>query len=339
MVRVPDRDGAARSPPKLADVSLVSFSTATVPAPQRIDYWRSGVLRRLDTAPVLQEGAAFDARLTRLAVREAELLDHSGSGQLARRDAARCRADERDDISLNFVVMSAGTGMVHGESKLALRPGDLVINDSRIATEIKRHRHRAISLFIPRAQVAALCADPGRLAGRLMRPDGIAGLLRAHMRATMDHAAQMQPQQQSLAMDMAVQLALAALSEMAEISVDAAFLDQGLYRAAKLHIAQGCTNTGLNPGAVAAQLGCSRAALYRAFAAHGERIAACIWSARLAHARRMLEAGGYQHLLISEIAFRSGFADHAVFDRMFKRSYGIPPGEMRRMKLACGQMG
>jgi AraC-like DNA-binding protein len=48
----------------------------------------------------------------------------------------------------------------------------------------------------------------------------------------------------------------------------------------------------------------------------------------------MLDARQYQHLLISEIAFRSGFSDHAVFDRMFKRAYGVPPSELRRMKTS-----
>jgi AraC-like DNA-binding protein len=334
MVQIPDLDAPAPSPLKGADVPLMSFSTASVPASQRIDYWHSGVLRLLDTAPLLQDGMAFDARLTRLAGCHAELVEHAGSGQLAQRDTARCRADERDDISLNFMVVSASTHMVHGGTKLALRPGDIVINDSAVATELKRQKHRAISLFIPRALVGTICADPGRLAGRLLRSDGVAGLLRAHMRATMDHAAQLQPQQHNLAMEMAVQLALAALSEIGDMTVDARRLDQGFYHAARLYIAQSCTNMALNPLAIAAQLGCSRAALYRAFAAHGQRIAACIWSARLAHARRMLDARQYQHLLISEIAFRSGFSDHAVFDRMFKRAYGVPPGELRRMKTS-----
>ena len=166
-----------------------------------------------------------------------------------------------------------------------------------------------------------------------MRPDGIAGILRAHLQSAMDHATHMQPQQHVLAMDIAMQLALAALSEEAATPVDAAVLDEGLYQAAKAHIGQDCTNFGTNPLSVALYLGASRTGLYRAFAKHGESVAACIWLARLAHAWRMLGASRYRHLQINEIAFRSGFSDHSTFDRMFKRAYGMKPGEMRQMSL------
>jgi AraC-like DNA-binding protein len=69
--------------------------------------------------------------------------------------------------------------------------------------------------------------------------------------------------------------------------------------------------------------------LYRAFAKQGESVSAFIWQARLAHARQMLNAGCYRHLPINEIVVRSGFADHSTFDRMFKRAFGMKPGEMR----------
>jgi AraC family transcriptional activator of tynA and feaB len=314
-------------------VSLTSFSTDSVSPAQRIDYWHGGVLRRLDTAPGLDAGGPFNARLTRLAALGTELLDHSGSAQLARRDAARCRADGRDDISLNFVVMSSSTNVEHGATRLALRAGDVMILDSSLPTEMKRKKHRAISLFIPRAKVKMICPDPGRLAGRLMRADGIAGVLRSYLQATMDHATHMQPQQHVVAMDIAMQLALAALAEEAAAPVNAAVLDEGLYQAAKTHIAQDCTNLGANPSSVALHLGCSRSGLYRAFAKHGESVSACIWLARLAHARRMLGAARYRHLQINEIAFRSGFSDHSTFDRMFKRAYGMRPADMRQMSL------
>ncbi len=318
-------------------MSLTSFSTDSVPPAQRIDYWHSGVLRRLDTAPGRDESAPFNARLTRLAGRGAELLDHSGSAQMMRRDAARCRSDGRDDISLNFSVTSSATQMMHRATRLVLGSGDMMIHDSAVATEINRKKHRAISLFIPRARVKTICPNPGLLAGRLMRHDGIAGILRAHMQATMDHATHMQPQQHALAMDIAMQLALAALSEEAAAPVDAAVLDEGLYQAAKAYIAQACTNCGTNPLSVALHLGVSRTGLYRAFAKHGESVAACIWLARLAYASRMLGASRYNHLHINEIAFRSGFSVHSTFDRMFKRAYGMKPGEMRQMSLERGR--
>jgi AraC-like DNA-binding protein len=312
---------------------VATFSTDSVPPAQRIDYWHSGVLRRLDAAPGPDASTGFKARLTRLTGLGGELLDHSGSAQVVRRCAARCRADGHDDISLNLMVFSPRTSIAHGGARLVPRAGDLMMIDSTLATEMSRTKHRVISLFIPRAKVTTICPDPRRLAGRLIRPDGMASVLRAHLQATMDNASHMKPQQQTMAMDIAMQLALATLSEEAGAPIDDPVLDEGLYQAAKRHIAQDCTNFVTNPLSVARYLNCSRAGLYRAFARHGESVSSCIWLARLAHARQMLDAGRYRHLPINEIAFRSGFADHSTFDRMFKRVYGMKPKDMRQMSL------
>jgi AraC-like DNA-binding protein len=231
------------------------------------------------------------------------------------------------------MVLSPSNSVTHGAARLALRTGDLMIIDSVLTTEMKRAKHRVISLFIPRATLKTICPDPGRFAARLIRPDGIAALLRSHLQATMDNATHIQPEQQSLAMDIAMQLALAALSAEAGAPVDAAVPDEGLDHAAKGYITQVCTIFATDPLSVARYLNSSRTGLYRAFAQHGESVSACIWLARLAHARKMLEAGGYDHIPINEIAFRSGFADHSTFDRMFKRAYGMTPKDMRQISL------
>ncbi len=308
---------------------LASFSTDAVPHAQRLDYWHSGVLRRLDTSPGADLATPFRAKLTRLAGEGAEMLDHSGGPQMARRSAARCRADQRDDISINFSVMASNTQVTLGDTRRALRPGDMIILDSSQPAEINRTKHRSISLFIPRALVNAVSPDPARLAGLLLRPQGIGGILRSHLQATMDHATYLSAPHRALAMDVAVQMALAALGGEVAAPDAAAVLDVGLYHAAKAYIARECTDAELDPLRVATYLQCSRAKLYRVFAEQGEAVSACIWASRVAHARRLLVSQRHLHLQIGEIAFRSGFSDHSNFDRMFKRAYGMKPGDMR----------
>jgi AraC-like DNA-binding protein len=307
---------------------LASYSTDAVPHAQRLDYWHSGVLRRLDMSPGADVTVPFRAKLTRLAGKGAEMLDHSGGPQLARRSEARCRADQRDDISINFNVTASKTHVTLGDTRLALLPGEMIILDSSKPAELRRTKHRSISLFIPRALVNAVCPEPARLAGRLLRPHGIGAILRSHLQVTMDHATHLPAPQRALTMEVAVQMALAALG--GEVAApDDAMLDAGLYHAAKAHIARECPNAELDPQAVAAHLQCSRATIYRAFAAHGDAVSACIWASRVAHARRLLASERHLHLSIGEIAFRSGFSDHSNFDRMFKRAYGMKPGDMR----------
>jgi AraC-like DNA-binding protein len=313
--------------------SLVSFSTDSVSPAQRPRYWHDGVLRRLDTAPELDAATPFHARLTRLAGAGAELLEHMGSALAARRDAARCHADACDDISIDFIAMSSQSSVTHGGARRVLRAGDMIVMDLSQPAELKRAKHRVISLFIPRSRVRTAISEPGRLAGRLLQPRGVAALLRSHMQMTMDQAAQLQPAQRAMAVAVAVEMALTMFGDEAPDLGNTAARDTGLYQAAKIFIDRDCTNPALTPLHVAQHLGCSRSGLYRVFERHGERVSEAIWSARIAHARRMLEPKFYRHLLVAEVALRSGFSDHSTFDRMFRRAYGITPGEMRRMSL------
>jgi AraC family transcriptional activator of tynA and feaB len=203
--------------------------------------------------------------------------------------------------------------------------------------KIKRAKHRVISLFIPRARVRTAFPEPSQLAGRLLQPRGVAALLRSHMQMTMDQAVHLQPGQRAMAVAVAVEMAVTMLCDEAPDLGNSAGLDTGFYQAAKIFIARDCTNPALTPLHVARHLGCSRTGLYRAFARHGESVSVSIWSARIAHARRMLRSNVYRNLLVSEIALRSGFSDHSTFDRMFKRAHGMTPGEMRRMGLESSQ--
>ena len=78
---------------------------------------------------------------------------------------------------------------------------------------------------------------------------------------------------------------------------------------------------------LAAQAGCSRFALHRAFvAAYGMTPAGYQRQLRLRFARRLIAAG----CPIGETAARAGFADQSHLTRWFDRYYAITPGAYRR---------
>jgi AraC-like DNA-binding protein len=154
-------------------------------------------------------------------------------------------------------------------------------------------------------------------------------LLGSHLCASIEEAPHMTPRQQVLAVDTAADLALAAMQAALSLRVDSGLLGQGLYQAARLLISRDCCDAGLTAERVAAELGCSRAALYRAFAAHGEGVAELIWAERLARAWRLLTSPSHRQMPVADIAFRGGFSDPAAFSRMFKRRYGMTPSNAR----------
>jgi AraC family transcriptional regulator, positive regulator of tynA and feaB len=309
--------------------ALATFSTDSVPAHQCAEYWHDSVLRRLDAKVHKEERKSFRARLVKLSGEGAELLQHSGDSLRAQRDAVRCRRDDCDDIVIDFVAAASGATLIHGGAK-RLHAGDMVVVDCAQPAEISRGRHRVISLFIPRVRVSAVLDDPGALAGRLLPRHGMAVLLRNQMLATIDQAAHMLPEQRIMAVNAASEMALSILQMQGPSRANGEGAETGLYHAALALIARDCANPLLTPQQLVETMGCSRAALYRAFAREGASVAAAIWEARLAYAARLLQSPGATSLLISEVAFRSGFAEHSTFDRMFKRQYGLTPGDMRQ---------
>jgi AraC-like DNA-binding protein len=326
-------------PPAPADAgAMVVFSTDAVPPAQRADYWHEAVLRRLDAKRRHVATKPFHACLTRLAGAEMELLQHSGDALVAQRDARRCRKDGYDDIVIDFVVGTTRAGLIHAGTQ-PLHAGSMVVVDCAQPVDINRAKHRVISLFLRRAQVEAVFGDPALLAGRHLPAHGLSALLRVHMLTAMEQAADLLPAQRLMAVGAAGDMALSILQTQATGRLNPEDFATGTYHAAMTLIARDCTNPELTPQHVALALSCSRAALYRVFAKEGESVAATIWAARLAHATTMLGSTACADLLISEIAFRSGFADHSTFDRMFKRRLGMTPGEMRHIKRLSGFEG
>jgi AraC family transcriptional activator of tynA and feaB len=307
---------------------LLVHTTDDVPETLRLAYWREGVMRRLEPIGTLDGTRPFRAKLTRVQGTSAEFVDAASDAIVGKRDLQRCRRDGCEDIS--FDLMMAGTS--HGVSDVSeyrMRAGDFAIVDCSRPVEMNRSRHRAISLLIGRDRFAAIQFDPAMLTGRVLRPHGMAGLFKSHLSAMAEQAAHLLPEQRVLAVDIATEMALSILQMETQGIVDVEQFDAGFYHMARSVIYRRCADPELTPGQVAATLKCSRAALYRAFAGRDQSVAAMIWSARIELAQDMLGSALYSHLLIGEIAFRSGFIDHPTFNRMFKRRYGISPQEAR----------
>jgi len=311
---------------------LASFSTDKVPPRDRLAYWHEDVLRRLDTSPSAEMAPVFAARLISFSGDRAELLEHSGSALVASRDAARIERDGADDISINFMVKcKRGTVSHAGLERHRLRMGDMIIVDLAHPSKISRASHRVISLFLPRARVRDVCADPAALAGRFLARSGMPAMLRAHMQNAMDQAALLSAQQRVLAVNIASDMALSILHAAQPAAPAIEVAATGLYHAAMMVIARDCGHPELNPVGVAAILGCSRASLYRAFRQQEESIAGAIWAVRLRLAHAMLHAPDCRTSPISDIAFRSGFHEITTFNKMFRNKYGMTPGDAREM--------
>lgn len=122
-----------------------------------------------------------------------------------------------------------------------------------------------------------------------------------------------------------VELALHAHRERQEQHAPAA---GGLLQMAFNYLQAHYHRADLRVDDVALATGCSRSALCRLFASHSLTVAGYLRELRLTRCRQAL-AHASTRSNIEQTAFRHGFADLHAFSRLFKRRFGITPGQAR----------
>lgn len=324
-----DQASQPSAPTTEASGSFTELTTAGIAPKERLAFWRDGVLKRMVPVQALDETRPFEARLRRVVGVGVELVEHSSDAILAERTQRRCSLDAIDDISIDLMVDCASARMDHGGER-RVRPGDICFVDYARPVQVVRSRHRAGGLILSRRRVQdAIGGDLSSLAGRSLPLEGLGKVLRSHLRLTLEEAPRLTPQGRLAAIAAGADMTLAVLQAERRGAADLEQFEGGFYHAACRLIARDCADPQLTPEIVAISLGSSRASLYRVFLRHGESVSAMIWEKRLVRAWRMLTTPGHGDLLISDIAFRSGFLDQPTFNRMFKRRFGLTPREAR----------
>lgn len=306
---------------------LVDVNTDAVRAAERASFWRDSVLRRNDFK-MPDENLPFRARLRRLALDSAELVEHASDAVTSMRSQGRTRMDGGDDIAIE--LMREGNSLLDHNGEKRLRSGDLYIVDYARPIQIMRPRHRASGIVLSRRRVMeVLGEDLGTLAGRRVPAIGLAAVLRHQMMSTIDEASHLLPGQRRIAITAAAEMALSILQTMQQGGPDAERFATGSHAAAMRYIMERSGDPELSPHEVARAIGCSRAALYRVFAARDEGVAETIWRIRIERAHRLLISAETYGLTISNVAQLCGFRELPSFSRMFRRRYGVTPGEAR----------
>ena len=313
---------------------LIDVSTDNVPARERLDFWRETVLRRnRPDSPVKDQ--PFLAYLRRIAIEDAELVEHASEAVVVLRSSSRPHFDGGDDIALE--LMRDGTTAWHEHNgEHDLRPGDLYIVDYSQPRQIMRPRHRAAGIVLSRRRVMEVVGeDLSQLAGRSLPTYGLAAVLRQHMAATLDHSPTMSDAERIVAVRTATEMGLAVLRTCFGAGTDAERTAGGLYAAVLAIIERECCDPALTPVQVALKLGCSLESLDQAFAVNNDNVADRIWQARLDCAWKVLSSAPREEYSASTVALRCGFRELATFTRMFRRRFGIVPTEAHEAASAA----
>lgn len=310
--------------PEAGDLRRLHETTRHLPARQQFDAWRDANASFLihhspPSRPESYEAEATTWSFGRLALTRAET-----PGGAYSRTAECLRRDGLDHWCFSMALHGSRVHRTRDQISM-MQPGQVMLDSLAQPFEVARTASTWLYLYLPRdlltesnglSQGCRMLNTPeGRLLGEHLR------LLAVELpRMSAAEAARMAEATQAM-----VALAVAPSSRAEEVT-------SGPVAAAQIMLLRGLIRTHLGsatfgPARLCRLAGISRSQLYRLFEVHGG-VALCIQRERLAAAHRAL-TNPADPRSIAEIAESVGLFDPSSFSRMFRRSYGISPRELR----------
>ncbi|SDJ14512.1 helix-turn-helix domain-containing protein [Nonomuraea jiangxiensis] len=311
----------------------VLIRTSDLPAKRRHDAWRGIVCDIL---------GPLDLRIDP----DAPLRGEVEIGQLGPVGVGRVRTStphsvhrtpgliDRDSPELYRVVLAmAGSPRLIQDGRCArLGKGEFAIYDFARPYELAYDSSVQLAVFsfprdllaLPAGTAAALTAVP------ITAESGTAALAVPLLRRVAHDHESYQPASAARLSTVVMDLVGTALAERAEqpLALPAETRQRTLSLQVHAFIEQRLGESDLDPATVAAAHHISVRYLHRLFESENTTVAAWIRQRRLERCRADLAQGGGS---VSEIGARWGLPDSAHFSRLFRRAYGMPPAEYRRL--------
>lgn len=216
-----------------------------------------------------------------------------------------------------------------GRSDIRVRAGDICILDLTRTLHTRASDFRNVTLIAPRPLLEAYVDDVDALAGIVLSGDEpLTAMLAHHMRTLHGEMPQMAQDEAEAAARATVALIAVAAQRHARFGSTGARPPVSRFRAIVAHIDANLHDDSLSPNAICADLGLSRATLYRLFKPVGG-VAEFIRIRRLETAMRLLIAPQNRHVGIAEIAFGCGFKSLSSFSKAFRNHFGSSAREIR----------
>ena len=322
----PDPEPGSRAPerwrPHGADVTAQLRSWTDILAETHLAF---------DVRPTLATPSRFQAAVTRRSIGDLMLVDCAAAPFLGRRSSAVIGTPPGagHERVLGFQFVGKGVELVReGSRELALTPGDVVLWDGLLPTEIEiTEPFYKRTLLFPRDRVLAVCPRLGDLdALPSLAGSAPARLLVRFMNALAAELPDLDAAAGAAAANAALELLRAAVEPAlpSDRSATRAAMRAEVARYVRSHL----QDPDLGPATIARAYAMSVRTLHALFEDVDESVAALVRAERLARCLEDLRrANGGS---VTDIAFRWGFCDAAHFSRVFKREFGATPSEVRQ---------
>ncbi|MGK7869867.1 helix-turn-helix domain-containing protein [Falsiroseomonas sp. E2-1-a20] len=320
------------------DLAPLRQSTHGLPARLQFDAWRDANAGLVDyvtpgTRPASYEVEALTFRFGGLALLAAETP--AGS---YRRSTTNLRRDGIDLLSFSMATHGHRIYRTH-EQVTVMRPGQLVLHSLAQPFEAARSRSGWLHLYLPRDDLPAGVAPPASGCLLLDTPSGL--LLRDYMlllAAELPHMTVADGERMAETTRAMIALAL----DDSPVRQEAALVPHEAVQMARLRTLMRANlgSARLGPDRLCRMAGISRTQIYRLFEPHGG-VALFIQRERLNAAYRALTDPSDARS-IAEIAEAHGLFDASSFSRMFRRTFGLSPRDLRMnrgagLRFACPQ--
>ncbi|MFJ8162494.1 helix-turn-helix domain-containing protein [Streptomyces sp. NPDC096136] len=284
----------------------------------------------------------FRGTATTLDLTHTDLSGFASSPTSARRGAGHIRRADPEDYFL-FLVHGSAVGLEQNRSNALLRAGDMTLFDSShpLSCEfLDEGRLSRVSLLRVRRNVLPLPQDRAdRLLGTRLAAGTASGtLLASYLTGLRTHAERADPTELSRLGSVGLDLCAAYLAVQSggPGALPAETRRQVLLARIRAFIDHNLPDLRLGPDTIAAHHHISVRLLHSLFRQEPETVTATIRRLRLERGRADLADPRLGHSKVGEIAARWGFRHPADFSRAFRRAYGMPPSDYRRLALLSG---
>jgi AraC family transcriptional activator of tynA and feaB len=281
----------------------------------------------------------FRGAVTRRPIGDLMLVDCAASPFLGHRSRGVMSVQgtqTRHENILGFQFVCKGVEVVReGNRELALKAGDVVLWDGLQPTEVEIvESFYKRTLLFPRDRVASVCPRLEDLSSPpSLRDSAPARLLVRYMNALALEHSSLEPAAGAAAANAALELLRAAVEPGVPSSRSATRLQMRaeIRRYVRSHLQE----PKLGPASIARAYAMSVRALHALFEDADTSVAGLVRTERLARCLEDLQRsnGGS----VTDIAFRWGFCDAAHFSRVFKRTFGATPSDIRHAALVDGR--
>ena len=311
-------------PPKAEALHCLHETTRHLPPHEQFDAWRAAnasflVHHSPPSRPESYEAEATTWSFGRLALTKAET-----PGGAYSRTAECLRRDGLDHWCFSMALLGSRVHRTRDQISM-MQPGQIMLDSLAQPFEVARTRSTWLYLYLPR-DVLPETSGLAQGCRMLNTPEG--RLLAEHLRllaAELPRMSAAEAERMAEATQAMIALAVAPGSRAEDATNGPVAAAQIMRLRALIRANLGSATFG--PARLCRLAGISRSQLYRLFEIHGG-VALFIQRERLGAAHRAL-SNPADFRSISEIAESVGLFDPSSFSRMFRRSYGISPRELR----------